>query len=94
MPKKQKAGPKILARVKSKKGFCTAGHEIGDEFILSLTTPEGLCVDACICLVQNIHNLIRTKDKFWEDADAVVCVDCPDKVNLVTFKLKKINFKL
>ena len=91
MPKKENIGPKILAKVKSKKGFCAAGHEIGDEFLLSLHTPEGLCVDACICIVQNIHNLIRTKDKFWEDAEAVATVDCPDKVNLVTFELKKIT---
>ena len=84
-------GPKISAKVKSKKGFCVAGHEVGDEFILSLLTPEGLCIDACVCLVQNIHNMIRTKDKFWETEDAVAVVECPDKENLVTFELTKIK---
>ena len=91
MVKVKNTGPKISAKVKSKKGFCAAGHEVGDEFILSILTPEGLCIDACVCLVQNIHNMIRTKDKFWESEDAVAAVDCPDKVNMVTFELKKVT---
>jgi len=90
MPKGKDVGPKILAKVSKVKGYCAAGHKVGDEFMLSLHTPEGLCIDACVCLVQNIHNLIRTKDKFWKDEKAVASVDCPDKVNLVTFELTKI----
>ena len=33
----------IKARVISQKGNCTAGHKVGDEFIIGDVVPKGMC---------------------------------------------------
>ena len=34
----------VIAKVTAAKGFCEAGHKVGDEFLIGRKTPEGLGV--------------------------------------------------
>jgi len=84
-------GPFIKATVVGIKGECRAGHKIGDEFIMSLYTPEGLCVDACVNIVIKLRNMLFKKDPFFVEKNAKVMANCPDLQNFVEFELEKIE---
>ena len=34
----------VIAKVLSQKGDCSAGHKVGDEFLIGHETPAGLCL--------------------------------------------------
>ncbi len=34
---------KVVAKVISQEGTCGVGHKVGDEWVIGLTTPEGIC---------------------------------------------------
>ena len=36
----------VLVKVVTQEGTCTAGHKVGDEFVLGTTTPAGFCAAA------------------------------------------------
>ena len=85
-------GPVIKATIVSIKGFCQAGHKVGDEFIISLLTPEGLCVDACVNIVIKLRNMLFKKHEFFkENSNTKVKLNCPDLQNYVEFEIEKIE---
>lgn len=88
---KTERGPVIKATVISIKGYCEAGHKVGDEFVLSLHTPEGLCVDACVNIVIKLRNMLFKKHDFFKDNNKKVKVNCPDLQNYVEFELERIE---
>jgi uncharacterized repeat protein (TIGR04076 family) len=79
----------VKAKVISCKGTCSAGHKVGDEFLMTQKTPENMCSWAFYTLFPFVSAL-QFKGSFpWEkDPDrATVC--CPDGDNLVVFELKR-----
>ncbi len=88
---KMERGPVIKATVVNIKGACDAGHKVGDEFILTLHTPEGLCVDACVNIIIKLRNMLFKKHEFFKDKNKKIRVNCPDLQNYVEFELERIE---
>jgi uncharacterized repeat protein (TIGR04076 family) len=81
----------INVKVISCKGTCSAGHKIGDEFIIGQKTPDNMCSWAFYSVFP-IISVLQFKGVFpWEkDPDrATVC--CLDPDNTVVFELKRIK---
>ena len=47
----------VRVKVVFKKGVCTAGHKLGDEWIISRLTPAGMCAMAYHAIYPNIRIL-------------------------------------
>lgn len=78
--------------VKSQKGICDAGHQVGDEFMfVGNKCPAGLCMDAMtsiapIYLTLHYGGIMP----FFGDED-VAYAACPDGNNPVNFELRRIR---
>ena len=82
---------KVVAKVISQKGHCDAGHKVGDEWVLSPKTPEGICMGAYHAMYSNAFLLlVGAAMPFREDPD-VATVACPDANNPVVFELRRIR---
>ena len=82
---------RIVARIVSRKGSCSAGHNVGDEFVLGEITPPGLCTWALYTLFPFAQVLQFGGSFPWEtDRDKAV-VACPDPDNPVVFELRRIS---
>lgn len=78
---------RVIARVISQKGTCVAGHKIGEEFILSDTTPSNMCSWAFFALFP-FYSVMKYGGSFpWEKDQNRCTVVCPDPDNPVTFEL-------
>ena len=80
----------LALKVVSQKGTCTAGHRVGDEFVLGEKTPDGLCSWAFAAIFP-FANAIRFGGSLpWEDDPDEATVACPDPDNPVVFQLRRI----
>ena len=81
----------VKVKVVSQKGTCTIDHKVGDEFVISRTTPDGICLSAFNAFFPNLRVLMFGGIFPWsEDPDAAT-VACPDAVNPVVFQLRRIT---
>ena len=80
---------KIIARVVSQKGRCEAGHGVGDEFVIDLTAPAGLCSWALYTLFPFAEVLQFGGSFPWEKDGDKARVACPDPDNPVVFELRR-----
>jgi uncharacterized repeat protein (TIGR04076 family) len=81
----------VKAKVVSQKGNCVNGHKVGDEFVISRTTPAGICLPAFNSFFPDMRALMFGGRLPWsEDPDAVT-VACPDAENPVVFELRRIH---
>ena len=78
---------KLVARVISQKGSCAAGHKVGDEFVISDSTPAGMCAWAFYSLFPFATVLMYGGSFPWENDPDKSLVACPDPVNPVVFEL-------
>ncbi len=78
---------KLAARVISQKGSCAAGHKVGDEFVISDSTPAGMCAWAFYALFPFATVLTYGGSFPWENDPDKSLVACPDPVNPVVFEL-------
>ena len=79
-------GHKVVGKVLSVKGTCSAGHKVGDEFNLSFYTPDGLCGGFYHDIFPSI-NVMQFGGKYpWSPQDELV-LECPDRDNAVTLKI-------
>jgi uncharacterized repeat protein (TIGR04076 family) len=81
---------KIIARVVSQKGSCSAGHKVGDEFVLGEKTPPGLCSWAFNSLFPFAEVLKFGGTLPWEKDPDKTTVACVDPDNPVVFELRRI----
>ena len=82
--------PEIKVKVKSQKGNCHAGHKVGDEFVIRLCTPEGLCTSA-FCTLFPVIEMLRFGGSYpWMEDPGKAEVACPDPENPVVFELKRV----
>lgn len=81
----------VIARVISQKGHCSAGHKVGDEFLIGDVVPNGMCSWAFYSLFPFVSALKSGGIFPWEkDADKTT-VACPDAENPVVFELRRIK---
>jgi uncharacterized repeat protein (TIGR04076 family) len=81
----------VKARVISQKGTCSAGHKVGDEFLIGDTLPAGMCSWAFYSLFPFISALQAGGTFPWEkDADKTT-VACPDAESPLVFELTRIK---
>ena len=79
----------VIARVVSQKGTCSAGHKVGDEFIIGHETPAGICLWAFGALLPFVA-ILRYGGSFpWQEGPDRVTVACPDPGNIVWFELRR-----
>ena len=81
----------IQAKVISQKGNCVIGHKVGDEFLISRTTPEGICLSAFNAFFPAMRTLMFGGTFPWSDDPDTAIMACPDAENPVVFKLKRIR---
>ncbi|NQT72230.1 MAG: TIGR04076 family protein [Chloroflexi bacterium] len=80
----------VIARVISQQGTCSAGHKVGDEFVVGQNTPEGMCSWA-FCALFPFATVLQSGCSFpWETEEGKTTVACPDPENPVVFELKRI----
>ena len=80
---------KIIAKVVSQKGHCSAGHKVGDEFIIGDNTPPGMCSWA-FYIVFPFATVLQYNGAFpWEDNPDKTTVACPDAANPLVFELRR-----
>jgi len=79
----------VIAKVISQKGTCSAGHKVGDEFVIGQETPPGLCSWA-FYTVFPFAKVLQLGGSFpWEDDPNRTTVACPDPANPVVFELRR-----
>ena len=73
------------------KGTCSAGHKVGDEFIIGDTLPAGMCSWAFYSLFPFISALQSGGDFPWEKDPDKTTVACPDAENPLVFQLTRVK---
>lgn len=81
----------IIVKVISQKGECGAGHKVGDEWIISSKTPEGICLSAFNVLYPNVRLLMFGGTLPWGDDKDATILACPDAKNPVVFEVRRIK---
>jgi len=84
------AMPDVIAKVISQKGACTAGHRVGDEFVIGQKTPHNLCSWAFYTLFPFAEVLQFGGSLPWEHDPNKATVVCPDPANPVVFELRRV----
>jgi len=88
----------VQVTVKSVKGFCSAGYQVGDYFVLKdglmieAGKPAGLCVYALPALIPYLTAYCReTSAEDWINRKREL--QCPDNDNAVVFGLERVDHK-
>ncbi len=81
----------VIAKVISQEGECSAGHRVGDEFLVGQTTPIGMCSWA-FCALFPFATALQSGGSFpWEDDEDSTTVACPDPENPLIFELTRLR---
>jgi uncharacterized repeat protein (TIGR04076 family) len=81
----------IKVKIISQKGTCVIGHKVGDEFLISRTTPEGICLSAFNAFFPAMRTLMFGGTFPWSEDPDTATMACPDAENPVVFKLTRIR---
>jgi uncharacterized repeat protein (TIGR04076 family) len=81
----------VKAKVISQKGNCVYGHRVGDEWVISRTTPAGICMAAFNSFFPDLRTLMFGGVLPWSDDPDAVTVACPDSANPLVFELRRIR---
>ena len=77
----------IRVKVVFKKGICTAGHKVGQEWIVGQHTPAGICTSAYNSIYPFIRGLRGAGYFEYPAGSGVARLGCPDAWNQVVFEL-------
>ncbi len=80
----------VVARVISQKGTCGIGHKVGDEWLISGRTPEGICLSAFNALLPAARTLMFGGSFPWSEDPDVATAACPDAANPVVIELRRV----
>ena len=83
----------IGVKVISQKGTCAVGHKVGDQYLISRTTPEGICLSAYNSFYPALRTLMFGGTYPWSKDPDTAAAACPDAENPVVFKLRRIRNK-
>ncbi len=82
---------KVIARVISQRGVCTAGHRVGDEFPVGEMTPPNVCSFA-YCAVWPFALALQSGGSFpWETEPGATTVACPDPDSPLVIELRRVD---
>ena len=81
----------IAVKVVSQKGTCAHEHKVGDEWVISGKTPEGICLSAFNAMLPNIRVLMFGGAFPWENDPDITTIACPDAENPVVFELRRLR---
>jgi len=82
----------VAVKVVSQQGTCPqAHHKVGDEWVVGITTPEGICIDAFQNLLPHIEVLMFGGSFPWNTDPDVTSVACPHPGNPLTFELRRLR---
>ncbi len=79
----------VIAKVISQKGTCTAGHKVGDKFVIGQQTPPNICSWAFYSLFLPAEVLQFGRSFPWENDRNKATIACPDSENPVVFELRR-----
>jgi uncharacterized repeat protein (TIGR04076 family) len=85
-------GFRVVARVSRIKGTCKAGYNVGDEICISARNTAGMCGYLYHAAFPYILMLQFGGTFPWGDPDEVE-LECPDKENLLTIRLRRIGLR-
>jgi uncharacterized repeat protein (TIGR04076 family) len=80
--------PVYEAEVVSVLKSCSAGHEVGDKFLINTHKTGGICGYCYHDLFPTLMNMCYGGQIPWMDNQEFK-YECPDRYNLVTFKVTK-----
>jgi uncharacterized repeat protein (TIGR04076 family) len=81
----------VKVKVISQKGTCGAGHKVGDEWLITGKTPDGICLSAFNALFSNIRVLMFGGTFPWSSDPDVSTIACPDAENPVVFEVRRVS---
>ena len=81
--------PKLTLRITSQKGHCAMGHQVGQEYDVSGTTPAGVCPCAFTSAYPSIFALMVGGSMPWEQDKDVAHAACPDPQNPVEMEIRR-----
>ncbi|MGE5654236.1 MAG: TIGR04076 family protein [Bacillota bacterium] len=76
----------VKVTVLSQKGHCSAGHHVGDSWMIDQHTPAGICFSGFCSLLPWVQMLRFDGQTAWD-----VEIPCPDHENPVIFRLEKVK---
>jgi uncharacterized repeat protein (TIGR04076 family) len=82
----------IEVKVKSQKGKCAFGHEVGDKIVFDGKSVRGdICYSALMVLLPKVYAMRYGSEFPWtEDKDSIFNA-CPDADNPVVFEIRRIR---
>jgi uncharacterized repeat protein (TIGR04076 family) len=83
----------VRIKVISQKGRCSVGYKVGDEWVTTGKSPEGICLNAFGMLLPNVRTLMYGGEFPWETDKDISIVCCPDVVNPVVFEIRRIKIQ-
>jgi len=81
----------VAVKVISQKGTCAAEHKVGDEWVITNKTSEGICLSAFEAVFPSTRVLMFGGSFPWADDPDVATVTCPDPNNPVVFELRRLR---
>ncbi len=87
-PVVEHVGYRVIGTVKSTKGYCHAGHKVGDKFELDCHSAAGLCGFFYHDIFPTLSMLQFGGQYPWGDPDRIER-ECVDKANAVTIELQR-----
>jgi uncharacterized repeat protein (TIGR04076 family) len=81
----------VVARVISQKGTCDNEHKVGDEWVIGVKTPQGMCTSAFNAVYPSARVLMFGGVIPWETDPDIATVACPDADNPVVFELRRLR---
>jgi aminoglycoside 6'-N-acetyltransferase I len=82
----------IVARVIQQKGYCGAGHHVGDEVIFDGQTVQGkVCIHALYSFLPKVLAMRYGAEFPWLQDKDVATHPCPDAWNPVVFEIRRLR---
>lgn len=81
----------IEIKVISQKGECALDHKVGDRWVVSAKTPEGICAAAFNALFPDLRVLSFGGELPWSSDKDASMVACPDADNPVVFRIERLR---
>jgi len=81
----------MAVQITVKEGKCAGGfHEVGRQFTVERTTPEGMCLGAWNAIAPYVTTLLCGGNFPWEKEKGVATIHCPDPKG-ISLELKRID---
>ena len=86
----------IKLKVIKQEGTCSAGHEIGDEILVSFERNEiigKVCLHALYSILPKVFAMAYGAEFPWLENPDISTHACPDAWNPLTYEVRRIRYK-